>query len=147
MDINKIGKKIYKESDVHKKEEMDEVYYRMADFLKEHAKSQYDKFLEEAEDIMFEIEPEKAKQIVIAMKPFGQRWSMEEIKEYLKSRGISEKIKYYYMVMNMMYNDYARTAKQYNLDVPEFYFDLSFDFINDVDAKRHKIEKYFVEIV
>ena len=50
------------------------------------------------------------------------------------------------MVMNMMYNDYNRTAKQYNSDVPEFYFDLSFDFINDVDAKRHKVEKYFMEI-
>lgn len=146
MDINKIGKKIYKESNVHKKEEMDEVYYRIADFLKEHAKSQYDKFLEEAEDIMFEIEPEKAKEIVIAMKPFGQRWTMEEIKEHLKTRGISEKINCYYMVMNMMYNDYNRTAKQYNSDVPEFYFDLSFDFINDVDAKRHKVEKYFMEI-
>jgi hypothetical protein len=45
----------------------------------------------------------------------------------------------------MTYNDFSRTARQYNLDIPEFYFDLSTDFINDPDAKKHKVQKYFLD--
>lgn len=145
MDIRTISDTIYKSGDRAKKEMMDEVYYKMADYLKAYNQEWYDKFYEEAEGIIYEISEEHAKQIVMAMRPYGQRWSCEEIKELLASKGIMDKTRCYYLVMNMMYNDYYRTAKQYNLDVPEFYFDLSYDFINDADAKKHKVEKYFLD--
>ena len=145
MDIRKISDTIYKGSDRVKKEKMDEVYYKMSDFLKDYNKEWYDKFYEEAESIIYYIDEDCARKIVGAMLPYGQRWSMEEVTEYLRGKGIMEHTKCYYLVMNMMYNDYARTAKQYNIDVPEFYFDLSYDFINDPDAKKHKVEKYFME--
>lgn len=143
MDINTIGKNIYKGSDLRKKEQMDAIYYKMADFLKEHNPEWYKKFHDEAEDVAYEIDAEEAKRIVAAMKPHGQHWSMGEVENYLKTRGINEKIKSFYLAMNMAYNDYSRTAKQHNLDVPEFYFDIAFDFINDIDAGRHKVAKYF----
>jgi hypothetical protein len=117
----------------------------MSDFLKDYNREWYDKFYEEAESIIYYIDDDCSHKIVGAMLPYGQRWSMDEIAEYLRGRGIMEHIKCYYLVMNMMYNDYSRTARQYNLDVPEFYFDLSYDFINDVDAKKHKVEKYFLD--
>lgn len=144
MDIRKISDTIYKGNDTAKKEKMDEVYYRMADYLKNYNKEWYDKFYDEAEDIVYEIGEEQAKQIVNTMKPHGQRWSMEEIGEYIKTKGIMDHKKCYYLVMNMMYNDFARTARQYSLDIPEFYFDLSYDFVNDIDAKKHKVERYFL---
>lgn len=145
MDINKIGDAIYRSNDRAKKEKMDEVYYRMSDFLKEHNREWYDKFYEEAEDIIYCIDDDEARCIVGSMQPYGQRWSMEEIRELLKSKGIMDGTKCYYMVMNMMYNDYSRTARQYSVDIPEFYFDLAYDFINDVDGKKHKVEKYFLD--
>lgn len=145
MDIKKISDKIYRGSDREKKDKMDEVYYEMADFLKEHNHDWYEKFYEKAEDIIYEITDEEARQIVMAMRPYGQKWSMEEIKEYLRSKGVSGHEKCYYLVMNAMYNDYARTARQYNVDVPEFYYDMAYDFIHDEDAKKHKVEKYFID--
>lgn len=145
MGLKEISQQIYAGDNINKKKQMDEIYYKMADFVKEYNKEWYNKFKEEAEDIAYEISTEKAKEIVGGMKPYGQHWSMEEVKSYLKTRGISEKIKSYYMVMNMMYNDYSRTAKQHDLDTPDFYFDLAFDFINDVDGKKHKVEKYFMK--
>lgn len=145
MDIKTISDTIYNGGDRAKKEKMDEVYYKMADCLKDYNKEWYDKFYEEAEDIIYEIADEHARQIVGVMQPYGQRWSMEEVEDILHSKGIMGHTKCYYLVMNMMYNDYSRTARQYNLDVPEFYFDLSYDFINDTDAKKHKVEKYFID--
>lgn len=144
MDIRKISDAIYEGSDKVKKEKMNEIYYRMADYVKNNNKDWYDKFYDEAESIVYEISNEQAMQIVMAMQPYGQRWSMDEVVNLIKTKGIMEHGKCYYMVMNMMYNDYCRTAKQYNVDVPEFYFDLSYDFINDVDSKKHKVEKYFL---
>ena len=145
MDIRKISDTIYSSNDRTKKEMMDEIYYKMGDYLKNNNPEWYDKLYKEAEDIIYHIGDEQARQIVGLMQPYGQRWSCEEIREYLKTKGIMDHTKCYYLVMNMMYNDYARTARQYNLDVPEFYFDLSYDFINDVDAKTHKVEKYLLE--
>lgn len=145
MDIRKISDAIYKGSDRTKKELMDDVYYKMGDYIRQANPDMYKTLYDEAEAIIYHIDDEQARQIVMAMQPYGQRWSCDEIKEYLATKGIMEKKKCYYLVMNMMYNDYCRTAKLYNLDVPEFYFDLSYDFINDADAKKHKVEKYFLD--
>ena len=145
MDIKKISDTIYKGHDNTKKEKMDQVYYKMSDFLKEYNREWYEKFLEEAEGIIYDIGEDHARQIVGSMQPYGQRWSMDEVREFIKNKGIMDHAKCYYLVMNAMYNDYSRTARQYNVDVPEFYFDLSYDFINDADGKKHKVEKYFVD--
>lgn len=70
--------------------------------------------------------------------------SYKQVKEYLATKGITDKLTDYYLVMNMVYNDYQRTAQTFGLqsDV-EFYFSLARDFIEDVDAKPFKIERYF----
>lgn len=145
MDINKIGDAIYRGNDRAKKEKMDEVYYEMSDFMKEHNREWYDRFCEKAEGIIYCIDDDEARRIVGSMQPYGQRWSVEEVKDFIATKGIMGEVKKYYLVMNMMYNDYSRTARQYSVDIPEFYFDLAYDFINDVDGKKHKVEKYFLD--
>lgn len=74
------------------------------------------------------------------MRPAGQHWTHKQVKEYLATKGITD----YYLVMNMVFNDYQKTAQLFNLqnDV-EFYFSLARDFIEDVDAKPFKVERYF----
>jgi len=144
-DIRRISEMIYHGSDMHKKEKMDKIYYDMADWLKENNKEWYDKFHEEAEDIIYEIDENKAREIVMGMLPYGQRWTMDEVKNVMHSKGVNEKAICYYLCMNMAYNDFSRTARQYGLDVPEFYFDIACDFINDTDAKKHKVQKYFLD--
>lgn len=144
-DMRQISEAIYKGNDLRKKEQLDKVYYAMADWLKENNIEWYKRFCEEVEDIMYEINEDKAREIVTRMTPYGQRWSMEEVHNVLRDRGIHDNLICYYLSMNMAYNDFNRTAKQYNLDVPEFYFDIAHDFIHDPDADRHKVQKYFLD--
>lgn len=105
----------------------------------------YAQLKEALEAKAYEISPEKAKEIVQRMKPMGQQWSWHQIKEYITSKGISEDcVEKWYLVMNMVYNDYYNTAKAFgHLNDVEFFYNLAKDFIEDPDAKPLKVEKYF----
>lgn len=96
------------------------------------------------QQVAFKISPAEAEAYVKAMRPAGQNWTHKQVKEYLASKGITDRCTDYYLVMNMVYNDYQRTAQLYGLqsDV-EFYFSLARDFIEDPDAKPFKVERYF----
>lgn len=143
MDMRTITDPIYHGGDKEKMKEMNNIYYEMADYLKQHDMTAYKKYTEKAEAIAYEMPLEEAKQTVMAMQPYRQRWSYEEVKEYIKDKGVTDKAKQYYLVMNMCYNDYHRTAQKYGADTPDFYFDLAHDFITDPDGGKYKVQKYF----
>lgn len=96
------------------------------------------------QQVAYKITLPEAENCVKAMHPAGQHWSYKQVKEYLATKGMTDRLTDYYLVMNMVYNDYQRTAQTFGLqsDV-EFYFSLARDFIEDVDAKPFKIERYF----
>lgn len=96
------------------------------------------------QQVAFRISPAEAEAYVKAMRPAGQHWTPKQVKEYLATKGVTERVTDYYLVMNMVFNDYQKTAQLFNLqnDV-EFYFSLARDFIEDVDAKPLKVERYF----
>ena len=97
------------------------------------------------EEMAYSMTCEEARQIVTRMIPYGEHWSMDKIKDLLNSKGMSHECTIrYYLVMNMMFNDYARTADAFKeKDNVDFYYHLSYDFINDADAPDFKVEKYF----
>lgn len=98
------------------------------------------------EELAYKITQADAEQIVRAMKPRGQNWSVQQICEYLEAKGITDECTEYYLVMNMAYNDYYATAKTFDLqDDPEFFFSIARDFIEDVDARPYKVAKYFAK--
>lgn len=145
MDIRTISDAIYHNDDRCKMEKMNQVYYKLADYVKEYHPDMYLEFVDMAEAVAYELDRSKADTIVMNMRPYGQRWSYDDIKSFVGERGVGEKEACdYYLVMNMMYNDYKRTADRYGLDRADFYFDLSWDFINDEDGKTHKVAKYFM---
>lgn len=79
-----------------------------------------------------------------SMSPYGQRWSLEQVRSLLKSKGITENCINWYLVMNMVYNDNMNTASMVGMQADEnFFLSLACDFINDPDAKPLKVEKYF----
>lgn len=143
--IRKISDPIYHENDREKMEKMNEVYYKIADYVKDTSPDKYRQYMEMAEDIAYTMDVPKAKAYVKAMMPYGQHWNYEDVKKYVMEKGIAEEQAWeYYMVMNSMYNDYKRTAEKHGTDSAEFYYDLAYDYINDVDGKKHKIARYFM---
>lgn len=84
-----------------------------------------------------------AQEKVRRMEPAGEHWSYDQVKEVARAHGIESGFKSYYLVMNMYYNDSHRTVEKYQVDTPDFYFDLAHDFICDPDAPDHKVAKYF----
>lgn len=106
----------------------------------------YEELMCDLECLAYKIAPDEAMSIVKAMRPKGQHWSMQQVKDFCRSKGIDKDIVNWYLVMNMCYNDYYDTAKTFGLqNDEEFYYSLAKDFIDDPDAKPFKVEKYFCE--
>lgn len=105
----------------------------------------YDELMEDLEGLAYKIPADEAVQIVKAMRPKGQNWSMQQVKDMCREHGIDKDCTSWYLVLNMVYNDYCGTAKAFGLQNDEdFYWSLAKDFIEDPDAKPFKIEKYFL---
>lgn len=104
----------------------------------------YEQLIAQLEILAHSIGEEEAISKVRNMKPFGQAWSIEQISEMMQNRNISGNVVDWYLVVNMCYNDYYNTAKQYGLQNDEnFYFNLAKDFIEDPDAEPFKVARYF----
>ena len=90
------------------------------------------------------ISEDKAKEIVRAMRPYGEKWSCEAVKDLVRAKGKEDSINWY-LVMNMAYNDYHDTGAMVGLaEDAEFYYSIARNFIEDEDGKKFKVEKYFV---
>lgn len=106
----------------------------------------HEDFLYCLEKLAYRIPKEEAERIVHNMRPKGQYWNFQQVKDFVKARGVTDDWINWYLVMNMVYNDYYDTAKTYGLhNDPEFFFSLAKDFIDDPDAKPMKVEKYFLD--
>lgn len=104
----------------------------------------YRDIMDKMENKAYELSYGESEAIVKRMRPKGQVWSMDRIKEFLQPKGITTDICKWYLVMNMCYNDYYNTAKVYGLqNETDFYYYLARDFIEDIDAEPHKVAKYF----
>ncbi|MGN1230050.1 MAG: hypothetical protein ACI4T5_10425 [Prevotella sp.] len=129
--------------------EGDEVWHVVHKFLEEVAQSEpklYEEFMCHMEKMAYRIPREEAERIVRNMRPKGQYWSYQQVKDFGKDHGVTDDWVNWYLVMNMVYNDYCDTAKTYGLqDDVEFFFSLARDFIEDPDAKPLKVEKYFLD--
>ena len=115
-------------------------------YLQRSDEKMYKQIKESLEAKAYAISPEDAKMIVQRMNPMGQQWNWNQIEEYIIAKGIDPSCtEKWYLVMNMVYNDYYDTAKTYgHLNDVEFFFHLAKDFIEDPDAKPLKVEKYFM---
>lgn len=123
-------------------EELDKIF----DYMEEYYSDLYDKAIKKVESVAYDIDLDEAEKIVSQMKPYGEKWTYETIKKYVMSKGIEDKYVIWYLVMNMTYNDYRNTASLVDMsEDEEFYFSLSKDFIDDIDGKPFKVERYFGE--
>lgn len=145
MKFKEISDAIYSNTeDRERMEEMNELYYCMAEYISKSNPDLYKQYCDRAEDILYEISEDEAITIVRGMQPYGEHWSIDDIYSFVESKGQEPSIEYY-LAMNMAFNDYRNTGQLLNADNADFYFSIAYDFINDPDGKRHKVEKYFRE--
>lgn len=106
----------------------------------------YDDVMDALECLAYKIPMDEAVQIVKEMRPKGQNWSYQQVKDWCHEKGVDKDIINWYLVLNMMYNDYYGTAKHFgHEDDDVFYWCLAKNFIEDPDAKPFKVEKYFLD--
>lgn len=76
--------------------------------------------------------------------PTGAKWSMETVKPLSMKHGFTtrEKQLEFWAVMNMMYSDYAETAKKHGVSTLDFYADMAKAWMRDKDAVEHKTAAY-----
>lgn len=86
---------------------------------------------------------ELAEKIVRKMKPYGERWTLNDARDIQMQFGTHEDDIDFYVVLNSAYNDF-RDIFQDNIDN---YVRYTIDFIKDEDAKPHKVFNYFTKIV
>ena len=84
-----------------------------------------------------------AKKIVSNMKPYGEKWTMDETENIQRQYGLNNIDENdFYIVINSAYNDYRDIFK----DDIEMYIRFTNDFINDEDSKQDKVFIYFTQI-
>lgn len=126
------------------KETLEDIVYDIMEDLKQTNESLYMKYEDMINEELYCIEVPEAVEIVKAMKPNGEVFSMSDVSEILsKYQTSDDKFVKYYLCMNMFYNDYKTYAEAKRLDIKEFCFEMSKLFINDVDGGKYKVEKYF----
>ena len=135
MDLSKLSR-----------ESLEDLMCSLMDDLEDSHSPLLDKYTEAIEDELYYIDEEEAHHIVKMFKPYGEVYSISAIKEFLEKKGIYPEdncLIRYYLVMNMMYNDYKAVQETYGLDANEFFYMMTKMFIEDIDAPKRKVEKYF----
>ena len=86
---------------------------------------------------------EMAHEWVKNMKPAGLHWTMEQTTNAMKSLGYNCDALDFFVVANMMYNDYFNIVK----DDEEMALRLAYDWLKDEDAKENKLYNYWKHII
>lgn len=91
----------------------------------------------------FQISDECANDWVHDMKPVGLHWTKEETTNAMRSMGYNMNENDFYVVANMMYNDYYDIVK----DDESMALKMAYDWLNDTDANDDKLYDYWQYIV
>ena len=129
------------------REDLEEMFRTLMDNLEIDSPELFNKYKSDVEDYIYAIDLDEATNIVRNMKPMGEKFSYSTVESYLVGKGMnleeSELVKYY-LVMNMFANDFKKIFDKYpQINTTEMYYEFTNCFINDEDAPKHKVGKYF----
>ena len=137
--------KISSTKDNRKMEELSKMLVDLIYDLKESHHDEYEEYKEELYELAYgkKISEDMAIEWVNDMRPIGEYWSMEDTTNAMQSMGYSFNPIDFYVVANMMMNDYNDLTKEDE----ELALRLAYDWLNDVDAKDDKLYCYWKHIV
>lgn len=130
-----------KPEDMEKLSDMlEEVIY----YLKETNRAKYDKYKTKLMGMAYDYRftEEFAKDIVDKMTK-GEIWDMNTVKAVMKNYNVNEDYCEFYIVLNSLANDYGDIISTEDV---ETYIKMAKAFIDDPDAKEHKVWIYFTKI-
>lgn len=82
----------------------------------------------------------------------GEMWSYDDAKHLAKARGIpaeGQEMVDFYAVLNMVYTDFCKVAKDHGVDTEDFYADLACAWLYDRDAlpAAEKLASYYTHVI
>lgn len=77
------------------------------------------------------------------MRPRGEHWTMDDTTNAMKSMGYSLDPTEFFVVVNMMYNDYYDLVK----DNESLALELAEDWLTDEDSKECKLYEYWKHVI
>ena len=89
---------------------------------------------------------EDAKEWAAHMNP-PARWTMDQTTAVMQQNGFTHKPCEFWVVMNMLFSDYGKTMIKFSADKPEIWASLAHDFLDDGDAVKDKVGRYWRDIV
>lgn len=146
MDIEEIIQRIVDNGRLEDMKELSDMLEDTLEIIEKYDKECYDKYLMQLYKMAYgtTFTRQMAEQIVSKMRPFGQRWSLEEIQRFQDEFGIDNvRTTDFYIVANSAYNDFRDLFG----DDIEKYIKFTMDFIQDEDAKIDKVFLYYTTIV
>lgn len=110
--------------------------------LKEVDPNKYHKYKNKIKGMAYgyQLDSELAKEIVHEMKPLGEYWTMETLQSIIPND--NHRLCDMYVVINSLANDYKDVIPLTQRDT---YIKMAHAWIDDVDAKEHKVWWYFVK--
>ena len=145
MDIEDIIQRIVDNGDVEHMHILSDILEDVMEELKKYDKDCYEKYEMKLYKMAYgtNLTKSMAEKIVSKMRPYGEKWSIEQTEELQRQYGITNINSVdFYTVLNSAFNDYNDIFG----DNIETYVRFTIDFINDEDAKKDKIFLYFTTI-
>lgn len=101
----------------------------------------------EAEPLTREEAMEWARTMKNADGSTGAHWTMEQARQVMEQQKIQCDEIDFFVALNMMYSDYCKVAKKFNVSTVEFYACMAKAFLEDKDAEPDKLARYYDNIV
>lgn len=77
----------------------------------------------------------------------GGHWPFEQTRQIMAQKAYSIDPIEFYVAINMMYSDYVKAAKEFNVNNVDFYACMAKAFLEDKDADDDKLMSYYYAIV
>ena len=145
MDIEEIIQKIVDNGKVEDMETLSDILEDTMEELEKYYKDCFDKYTMKLYKMAYGnvFNKEMAEEVVSKMRPYGERWNIEESQRIMEQYDINMvRIIDFYIFINSAYNDYKNLFE----DDIEKYVRFTMDFIQDEDAKPDKVFTYFTTI-
>lgn len=143
--IRKYIEKIGENKNSSDMEKMGDMLAEIIEQTKESHHELYEKYKMELYEMAFgkKISEDMAEKWVQSMRPMGEYWTMQDTTNAMHSMGYNLDEIDFYVVANMMKNDYRDIIAEND----EMALKLAYDWLDDEDAKASKLYNYWKYVI